>query len=881
MSGSDVVPRVAGVARAVLGFAFAGTGVTFASTPLASTPSASTLFPCTAIPSGALERLAPQGDPPGPPPAAEAPSTDPAPAARAVDAFVVREWLVLEPVDGRGRRPFRPDAVVRDHLIAPDADPPLAGRLVRGETGSASWQRMTASEDGALAGRPISWAYAAVEQDADDVWIADLQGANTLYVNGEPVQGDLYRYGFGGVPVRLRAGVNHVYVNGTRGGFALRFTAPPAQEFVAGWDRTLPDVAGPFAVVEVNASTAWSSAGDPPLWVGKRARDTREVADETGLVQGFGAPFGVLAEAPDAKYVATFVSEIDGSVQSLGVSPPTGEDLSDAGLVLSLHGASVPVRNQLGAHSRHEDLWVFVPTNRRPYGFDWQDWGRRDAYEVLERGIELSRVSRERLYLLGHSMGGHGTWHLAANDPDTWAAIQPSAGWCSFDTYGGRPDGELAEIWQDADGASRTLQLIDNLVRIPTFVVHGDADETVPISEAHAMVEALREAGGEPQTYYHEGGGHWWDGDASKGADCLEWNDAFDLFDESRRFTRFATSDSDPDLDWVTVDPAVDARHAWIGVEQVLRAGQPAGVHAYRKVVHARKMPAEGPDSRFTRLSHVVTTWNVRLLRIDVPDYRGHDVANVRIDAPRPNAGIEEPGTYFFENRDGEWFERAAPDPAVEKTPARNGNFKRAFDRNFHAVVGTQGDDASDATLLARARHDATQWWYRGNGRYETWTDTALETKKVDPDRNRILYGNADTNAAWTSSLPADCPVVVEDGRVTIGDRVWEGDDLACLFTYPLAGSDTAVVGAFGFSGDEGARVAATFGTFVSGAGFPDLVLADSSVLTEGDGGVLAAGWFENDWSWAGGRIERGGALVDDATESDTHTDESTEETAR
>ncbi len=877
MSRLDVAPRLVGTARRG---AF-----------VASAVYASTLFAGAGVANAAAGNVGPQGDPPGPPPAGGATTGGAARSDRAVDAFVVREWLVLEPVDGRGRRPFRPDAVVRDHLLAPDADPPLAGRLVRGETGSASWQRMTASEDGALAGRPISWAYAAVEQDADAVWIADLQGANTLYVNGEPVQGDLYRYGFGGVPVRLRAGVNHVYVNGTRGGFALRFTAPPAQEFVADWDRTLPDVAGPFAVVEVNASTAWSSAGDPPLWVGKRARDTRDVADETGLVQGFGAPFGVLAEAPDAKYVATFVSEIDGSVQSMGVSPPTGEDLSDAGLVLSLHGASVPVRNQLGAHSRHEDLWVFVPTNRRPYGFDWQDWGRRDAYEVLERGLRMSGASRDRLYLLGHSMGGHGTWHLAANDPDTWAAIQPSAGWCSFDTYGGRPDGELAELWQDADGASRTLALIENLTWIPTLVVHGDADETVPAEEARAMLRAIteydadRSGDADVARHFEADAGHWWDGDGSRGADCLEF-DGLRFFDEHHRRrdpwtirerARSAPSTRLPgSVGWVTTDPAVDARHWWLGVEQVVDAGEPARVLARKR--DAKTLgTATAADVRLFNIE----TENVRVLRIELDPGGGDELHIVSIDGVQLDCEAGAGAALFFQRTEDGWIERDAPDPADEKTPTRNGNLKRAFDRNFHAVVGTQGDDGSDATLLARARHDATQWWYRGNGRYETWTDTALASKTIDPDRNRILYGNADTNAAWTSSLPADCPVVVEDGRVTIGDRVWEGDDLACLFTYPLAGSDTAVVGAFGFSGDEGARVAATFGTFVSGAGFPDLVLVDSSVLTEGDGGVLAAGWFENDWSWAGGRIERGGALVDDATESDTHTDESTGETAR
>lgn len=797
-----------------------------------------------------------QHDPPGPPPA-DAVGAESAPPRELV-SFSVRDWLVLGSVDGRGRRPLRPDAVVRDHLLQASAKPPLAGEIVRGEVDSSNWTKLEAREDGTLAGERFAWAYASIEREEADVWIANLQGANTLYVNGEAFQGDVYRYGFGGVPVLLKAGVNHVYVNGNRGGFTLRFDEPITEQFIADWDRTLPDVAGPFAVVEVNASTDWSPTGEPPLWVSKRALDTRDFADETGSVQGFGAPFGVLAEVPDAKYVTTFVSEIDGSVQSMGVAPPAGEDLSDAGLVLSLHGASVPVRNQLGAHSRHEDLWIFVPTNRRPYGFDWQDWGRQDAYEVLERGIEMSGVPRDRLYLLGHSMGGHGTWHLAANDPDTWAAIQPSAGWCSFDTYGSRPEGELAELWQDADGASRTLELIDNLVTIPTFVVHGDADETVPISEAHAMVAALEAAGGFPETYYHAGGGHWWDGDASEGADCLEWAGAFELFKHTKKFAFLIDMDPKDHLSWTTIDPAVDSRHAWLGIQQVVLAGEPASLQARRELSH------HSVGAETTKLqSHVIETHNVRSLRVDVPDLRRCAGATITIDSPLPQATFEATGTYYFELRDGEWVERGAPDATVEKTPARGGNFKRAFDKQFYAVVGTAGDDESDAALLARARHDAQQWWYRGNGRFETFTDGALDSKKVDPNRNRILYGNADTNSAWTSSLPANCPVIVEDGRVQLGDRVWEGDDLACLFTYPLAGSDECVVGAFGFTGPEGARLAATFGTFVSGAGFPDLVLVDSSVLTKGDGGVLAAGWFENDWTWAGGRIERGGTLTE------------------
>ena len=56
-------------------------------------------------------------------------------------------------------------------------------------------------------------------------------------------------------------------------------------------------------------------------------------------------------------------------------------------------------------------------------------------------------------------------------------------------------DGELVELWHRADAASLTENLVDNLVQLPTFVLHGDADRTVPDSEARAMLELLYATG--------------------------------------------------------------------------------------------------------------------------------------------------------------------------------------------------------------------------------------------------------------------------------------------------------------------------------------------------------------------------------------------------
>ncbi len=81
---------------------------------------------------------------------------------------------------------------------------------------------------------------------------------------------------------------------------------------------------------------------------------------------------------------------------------------------------------QASAYSPKSWLHLIAPTNRRPYGFDWEDFGRADAMEVLENAKMTLRHDPARVYLTGHSMGGHGAWHLGSLYPDTFAAIGPT-----------------------------------------------------------------------------------------------------------------------------------------------------------------------------------------------------------------------------------------------------------------------------------------------------------------------------------------------------------------------------------------------------------------------------------------------------------------------
>lgn len=113
---------------------------------------------------------------------------------------------------------------------------------------------------------------------------------------------------------------------------------------------------------------------------------------------------------------------------------------------------------------------------------DWWESTR----QVLTLGALLDevqakhRVDPDRVYCTGLSMGGYGTWRLACETPDRFAAVIPICG-------GGR--------WF-AVGAMKS---------VPAWVFHGAKDPVVPLAESQKMVDALKKAGGNVElTVYPE-----------------------------------------------------------------------------------------------------------------------------------------------------------------------------------------------------------------------------------------------------------------------------------------------------------------------------------------------------------------------------------------
>ena len=799
--------------------------------------------------------------------------------------IVLRRGVAVGGVSRGGRVPFAEDAVL-NRLVRFAWQPPEPGDVVTlPDSSTRSWEALTANEEGWFTGRALTggYLYAAVESPEERTCLLEAAGDTMVYINGEPRAGDPYSYGYLRLPVRLRRGTNHFLFACSRGRLRARLLPVAAPALWNTDDSTLPDLRagqppGPLwaavplinttdrtlSGLKVRAAVAGGKEVEtdlppvPPMTVRKvgfrveppatltsgTAALTLRLDGSDAQIPAAEASVNLRVRGRDETYKETFVSDIDGSVQYFAVNPARKPSPRNA-LILSLHGASVEAIGQADAYSGKDWATLVAPTNRRPFGFDWEDWGRLDALEVLALARKQFAHDPARTFLTGHSMGGHGTWSLGSLFPDRFAVIGPSAGWISFATYaGGRraespadaPPDPVGLLVNRAANQHDTLAWSENLLQERVYILHGDADDNVPVTEARRMRERLAEMK-HPRVEWHEekGAGHWWDDGKTPGAECVDWRPLFARF-ESERLNR----DAWDEVNFTTVNPAVSGENRWARIEQQEKALLPS-------VIRLTWKPGDGTVTG--------TTGNVAALTIvrsRLPGGGASEVRSVVLDGQTVEIAPRRRGSDATLRRTaaGKW-EYAGGIPFAHKSPARGGPFKQAFQNRFVLVYGTAGTAEENLWSYARARFDAETFLYRGNGSPELIADREYDVRAMG-DRSVILYGNADTNRLWDPLL-GDGPIRVERGKVRVGGREVAGEDLACLFLRPKPGSATASVGVVAGTGGRGFRLTERLPYFTSGAAFPDWVVADSTVLADARRGVVAAGYFGNDWELTSG----------------------------
>lgn len=192
------------------------------------------------------------------------------------------------------------------------------------------------------------------------------------------------------------------------------------------------------------------------------------------------------------EFKKAYLSKVDNSLQPYQVFVPSSYDKSKPSpLVIALHGMGGDENSYLSAYGQgafkteaeKRSYIVACPKGRKPASMYVGD-AEKDVMDVLTEMRSAYNIDPDRIYLTGHSMGGFGTWSIAMNHPEVFAALAPVSGGANFPAS------------------------MSKIAHIPQIVVHGDKDPTVPVERSRVMVEMGKKLGAEIKYIEVPGGDH-------------------------------------------------------------------------------------------------------------------------------------------------------------------------------------------------------------------------------------------------------------------------------------------------------------------------------------------------------------------------------------
>ena len=200
--------------------------------------------------------------------------------------------------------------------------------------------------------------------------------------------------------------------------------------------------------------------------------------------------------------ILSWRSPSDDEVSFSWMKPPKDYDPeNEYPLYVYLHGLwdvadepinymSYPFLSELNITTAFEDGFFLSPWGRGNMWYEGQS--KTDIWESIAKLETIVNIDQGRKYLSGHSMGGYGTWLIAQESVDEWAAI-----------------GLHSAALQYRDQKYVTSEYAQKFKEVPTYIVYGDQETWM--APIHKNVFAmLKEAGNEDVKMVTFEGGHDW-----------------------------------------------------------------------------------------------------------------------------------------------------------------------------------------------------------------------------------------------------------------------------------------------------------------------------------------------------------------------------------
>jgi len=470
--------------------------------------------------------------------------------------------------------------------------------------------------------------------------------------------------------------------------------------------------------------------------------------------------------------VEGYRSFIDGSTQPYGLVIPEGHDFEKpCPLYVWLHGRGDKNTDLHFLYERASRPGQIAPPGAivvHPFGrhcVGWKHAGEIDVLNVAATVSQRYKIDRDRVVLIGFSMGGAGAWHIGAHHPP-WLAVSPGAGFAETARYQRlTPDRYPPPYEQTLWGLYDVPNYVRNLFNTEVIAYSGELDKQ--IQAARIMEEAYKNEG---RTLTHLIGPaveHKYEPNTL--AELMKRLDAIVAKGREK-------SPREAHLQTRTLRYSFAG---WVGADGLEEHWLDSRIDATRS------------DSKIE-----VQTKNIARFWVLAEDAKNPQVVIDGQALPaNPSGAAAEPrnrgaaSRVSFVKRGGKWDWLAAADAAeslgqLSKRPLIQGPIDDVFMHRVLVVTptGKSKNARFQAWVDFELAHFRDRW--RALMRGEPPMKNDVEFTDADANLPLVLWGDPDSNSVMARMIEKT-PVGFNDGQWTFGGQTFDGDRYVPSMIYP------------------------------------------------------------------------------------------------
>jgi poly(3-hydroxybutyrate) depolymerase len=517
----------------------------------------------------------------------------------------------------------------------------------------------------------------------------------------------------------------------------------------------------------------------------------------------------------------TYIDDIDNTPQFCRSYLPLNYDRTKKyPLVVYLHGYNQDnpeYYNWWSTDKRHEsmcdkyDVILIEPHGRG--NTQYLGIGDRDVMKCIEMAKQKFNIDEDRVYLMGGSMGGFGTWNVATRHPELFAAMAPIFGGGDYHVYNSKESLEKMNSWEIylLDKSSSTAQL-EVLANMPILVTHGDKDPAVDVNLSRYLVRMLQRWNYNVRYKEVPGMGHSevgvWD-------DIIQWMLQYKR-NSAPRLVRVRAADlKNASAYWVTINQKKNPYEFMLADVEALEGNI---IRVDSK--NALELTLTPPKPLVDDKQPVKVVWNGKVVPIDISKSK---TIVLREDGYTPSTG--------------------------SKTPLLSGPILDIQNTPYMVVIGTISKDTlMDKMIKLKSSFVIGDW--KISQKYEPRVKKDIDVTDEDMKMySLILFGGAEDNSI-TKKISEKIPFKVMNDEIRVDDKTFKVKDAILCTAYPNPFNRERYIGI----------IAATSGTGMSFFDIRrreqfqfDFIIADAKIPLYSIGAkdnkiLIASGFFNHNW---------------------------------